>query len=288
MEQLKVALPSRGRLRRPTLALLARAGLAVQHANNRSLISPTIDPRFLAFFVRPSDVPAIVSSGAADVGITGHDYVVESGADVVELLDLGFGKARLVVAAPTWSELRSLEDFREGTRVATKYPRIASRFFEEVGKSVKIVKVSGSVEVMPALGVADAVLDVESSGATLRLHGLEPLVKVMDTSARLIANSSALETKRGLIEELRLALKSVVDAEEKVWILMNVPERSLREVLSVLPSMAGPTLAKVEAPEPMWEVNTVVPMESVYRVILEAKKRGARDILVLHLERVIP
>uniref|UniRef100_A0A7J3ZLQ3 ATP phosphoribosyltransferase n=1 Tax=Fervidicoccus fontis TaxID=683846 RepID=A0A7J3ZLQ3_9CREN len=287
---IRIAIPSRGRLKKPALKLLSRAGFSMSnhYHSKRSLFVPTSNPNVELFFVRARDIPKIVEANATDLGITGHDYVVESRARVKELLDLGFGKARLVVACHSKSNILALEDVDDSTRIATKYVNITREFFAKRGKNPTIVEVSGSTEIMPLLGVADIIVDLESTGTTLRLHDLRVIEVIMETSARLIASEHALSSKREAIEGILMALESVLQAEDKVWIVMNVPEEYLESVTSILPSMAGPTIARVLSETLMWEVNTVVSKDRVYEVIAEAKRRGARDILVIHLDRVVP
>ncbi len=287
MGGIRIAVPSKGRLKVPSLRLLEAAGIEPLYSDtDRALMVPTSKSGVRIVFVRAEDIPEIVASGAADLGITGYDYVVESGADVVELADLGFGSARIVVAVPKDSGIDSVYDIPDGARVATKYVNIARRFFDDIGVSVRIVKVSGSTEVMPSLGACDAVVDVVSTGTTMRLHGLKPLATIMETSARLIANPHV--QRNGIVEEIVEAIRSVVRARQLKLLMMNVPDKVLSRVLEVLPSMSGPTLARIEAREPMWEVITAVPADRLSEVLVEAKRRGARDIIVLNVERVIP
>jgi len=234
-------------------------------------------------FVRPEDVPSIVASGASDLGITGLDYVMESGVDVQVCSKLGFGRARIVVAAPKERGFSRVEDL-EGARVATKYVNIASRFFEERGVSVKIIRISGSAEVMPRLGAADAIVDALSTGTTLMLHGLEPIETVMRSEAVLIAENCSSDPR---VERIVEALRGVVNARGYKIVLMNVPGDRLEEVLEVLPGMAAPAVTRLESEDPMWEVITAVPTESLVEVLYGAKRRGARDIVVLQVERVV-
>ncbi len=237
--------------------------------------------------LRPEDIPAVVASGAVDLGITGFDLVVESGADVTVLEDLGVGRARIVVAVPEWVEASSPGDLPDGVRVATKYARIAEGYFKSLGVRAEVVKVSGSTEVLPLLGAADAVIDVASTGATLRIHGLRIIDTIMETSARLI--SSPMLDDNSLVEEVVESIRSVVRARRIRLILMNVPDARLGEVLSVVPSMGGPTVARVESTsEPMWEVIIAVDSDLVGKAIIDAKRGGARDIVVLDVDRVIP
>lgn len=286
---LRIAVPSKGRLREPVMRLLSAAGIEPLYGpDSRTLISPTSVENLSLVYVRPEDIPAIVSSGGAELGITGLDYVAEHGGEGLEtLLRLGLGRARLVVAVPSEAPVERVEDLPQGVRVATKYVSIARRFFEERGVDARIVRISGSAEVMPRLGVADAILDVMSTGTTLRLHGLRVIAEVMRTEAVLVKGGH-VDRSDPLVEEAVEALASVVRARRYKLVLMNVPDERLRDVLEVLPSMSGPTVARIEGEKPMWEVITVVPVEMISRVLLEARKRGARDILVASVDRVVP
>ncbi len=287
---IRIAIPSKGRLREPALKLLEAAGIkiAITSDSERILMSSTNYPYIQVIYIRTEDIPNVISEDAADLGITGHDYVVESKADVVELLDLRFGKARIVFAVHNSLGFSSVHEVSNGIRVATKYVNIAKEYFRHIGKKVKIVRVSGSTEIMPLIGVAEGVVDVTSTGTTLKVHGMKVLDTIMYTSARLIASRKALVTKKNLIDSIITSIKGVLNAEGKKLLMMNVHESNLKEVLKVLPAMAGPTIAKVESEEPMWEVYSVVSENELLKIISEVKAKGARDILVLSIERVIP
>lgn len=287
--QLRIAVPSKGRLRAPALKLLEAAGIEPLYGDGASgaLLVPTTRDDVTLVFLRAADIPGVVASGAVDLGITGYDYVAESGARVVEEADLGFGRARLVLAVPRSLDVRSPEELPGGVRIATKYVNVARAYAERVGLRAEILRVSGASEVMPSLGAADAVIDVVSTGTTLRLHGLEPIDTVLETSARLI-RSPVPRGAGDALEEVVEAIRSVVRARSLKLVMMNVPDGRLREVIEVLPAMEGPTVARLESPRPAWEVITAVPVEALPRVVLEAKRRGARDIVVLSVEKVVP
>ncbi|HID90948.1 TPA: ATP phosphoribosyltransferase [Candidatus Bathyarchaeota archaeon] len=285
--RVRIAIPSKGRLYEKTLEVLGRAGIAPTDRRERALYAPTSDPEVGVIFLRAADIPRFVEEGVADLGVTGYDCVVESEADVEELLDLEFGKVDVVVAAREDSGIRSIDDVEQGTRVATKLANITRAYFESAGKPVSVVRVSGAVEVIPYLGVADLIVEVVETGLTLGAHRLRVISTVLESSARLIANKRSLSEKREKISEIALALKSVVRARRKKLIMMNVPEKALRAVVGKLPAMSGPTVARVEAPEPMWEVYSVIDEDEVYRVIGDVKRAGARDIIVLPIERVV-
>jgi len=286
--EIQIAVPNKGRLREPTLRALERAGIVLMDIDERMLYAKTMDPEIRVIFIRASDVPRFVEEGAADLGITGYDLIMENNADVEELLDLGFGQARVVVASSGKSKIDTVSDVKPGMRVATKFGNLARRYFESKNKSVGIVKISGAAEIMPYLGVADLIVDVTSTGTTLGTHGLRIIDDILETTARLIANKQSLVKKSTKIREIILAFESVMRAERKKLVMMNVPEKALAMVKKALPAMAGPTLAKVESIEPMWEVYSVVDEREVYRVVNNLKKAGARDILVIPIERIVP
>ncbi|RLI24049.1 MAG: ATP phosphoribosyltransferase [Candidatus Hecatellales archaeon] len=286
-QNLILAVPSKGRLRKPTLRLLAKAGVAPANGHARSLYSPTVIPQLSIVAVRASDIPRLVEAGAADLGITGYDFIVESGAKVRELLDLQYGFSRMVLAVPESSPISSPKDLK-GVRVATKFPSIARRYLKARGVEASVVKVSGAAEIAPTLGIAEAIIDITSTGTTLRLHKLKIIDEILTSTARLIASSQALRLKRRRVEEVSTALLSVLRAKRKKLIMMNVPEERLGRVVKLIPSMAGPTIAKVESKPPMWEVYSVIDEKDVYEVINRVKAAGARDILVLPIERIVP
>ncbi len=284
-----MAIPSKGRLVEPTVNLLQAIGIKLQSIDERALIISTSWHDLNVVRVRPEDIPSIVESGAAILGITGHDYVVESEANVEEVLDLGFGKGELVLAVPSSLKIEHPEDIPDGFRVATKYVNIAKKYFERIGKKVKIVKVSGSVEVMPLLGAADGIIDVTSTGTTLKLHGLKVIDKVLSSSARLIKPVSIDNNDaKYMINKIVTLTKSVLNSIGKRLILMNVPDEVLNNVLTVLPAMEGPMVARIVSGKPMWEVLTVVNEDELPDLIMKLKSRGAKDILVLSIEKVIP
>lgn len=284
--KVRFAIPNKGRLYEPTLKVLKGAGIVPLERDITVLMSKTSDPEIELIFVRTEDIPKLVEGGAADVGITGYDFIRESRADVAELLDLGLGKARLILAAPKTSKVRKVGDVKDGMRVATKFVNLVSEYFEGK-KKVKIVEISGATEITPYLGIADLVVDTVSTGTTLAVHGLRAIDVIIESSARLIANKKSYVEKRAKISEIVLAIESVLLAEKKKLVMMNVPEASLEAVIKILPAMTGPTIAKVEAAEPTWEVYSVVDESEVRRVISATKKAGAKDIIVVPIERVV-
>jgi ATP phosphoribosyltransferase len=284
----RIALPNKGRLQGPAIQLLEDAGIGTIDKGARQLFARTSDPEVELVFVRAQDVPGFVARGAADLGITGYDLVLESESDVVELLDLEFGKARMVVAARERTGIQSTKNIKAGTKVATEFPNVTKRYFAKRGIKVELVRVSGAAEITPIVGVADLIVDLSSTGTTLRTHGLRVIDVLFETSARLIANRRSLRRQRAKIDDIVLALRSVIQARGRKLVLMNVPEAKLEAIKRIMPGMAGPTVSRVEGTEPMLAVQAVVDASEVYEVVRKAKRAGARDILVMPIERVLP
>lgn len=283
----KIAVP-KGHLEEATIRLLEDSGIGVINRDVRQLFARTNDPEIELVFVRAQDVTDLVAKGATDMGITGYDLVQESGGDVVELLDLGYGSAKLIVAAHEKSGIKTTSDVKPGMRVATEFPNITRRYFRENGIEVELVHVTGATEITPLIGVADLIVDITSTGTTLRTHGLCVVDTILSSTARLIANRRSLQEKGAKIEYITTAISSVLRARGRKLVLMNVPEAKLQEIKRVMPGMAGPTVSRVEAAEPMLAVQAVVDADEVYEVVRRAKAAGARDILVVPIERILP
>jgi len=283
---MKIALPNKGRLYEPCMQLFERAGLRPIDAGMRRLFAKTLDPEIDILFARAQDIPEYVQDGAADLGVTGYDLIMETGADAEVLLDLRFGVAELVLAVPSGSKIKAVGDLKN-KRVATEFPNLASRFFKERGIDVKIVEVSGAAEMTPHVGIAEAIIDLTSSGATLAVNRLTIVERILSTSARLIANKESLKQNRQKIDDILTALESVIQAEGKRYIMMNVPKEALEKVKKVMPGLAGPTVMQVEAGTPTVAVHAVVDEGDVFAVISALKRVGAKDILVVPIERMV-
>ena len=277
-----VAVPNKGRLSEPAIELLRQAGIKPE-LESRRLIVPTNNPNVNVLFARARDIPEYVEMDAAQVGITGYDMVIESDADVEVLLKLGFGRAKLVVAVPAESDIRSVEDLN-GLRVATEFRNIAKRFFDSRGVNVKIVEVSGACENAPHIGIADAILDLTSTGTTLKINNLRVIENVLETEAVLIANRD--HTNDFDVKALVTSVRGVLNARGMMYLMMNVPEEALEEVKRIVPGLKGPTVMRVEA-EGMLAVHVVVHEDELFGVLERLKKVGARDILIIPVQRLI-
>jgi ATP phosphoribosyltransferase len=208
-KKIRVAIPNKGRIKQPSLDALARAGLTVIE-EGRTYVSKTSDPRYEAIFARAKDIPIYVHYGAVDLGITGHDLIIEREAEVLELLNLDFGKATLVVAVPEKSLINTLNDIPALTRVATEFPNITRKYFEKLGKQVEVLEVSGTTELAPKLGLAQMIVDLTSSGETLRKNKLRIVGTIFDSTCRLACNKIAYRTFEKEISELQSKLQKEV------------------------------------------------------------------------------
>lgn len=288
-QRIRIALPNKGRLSERALQLFEQAGLKPAFRVDRALMASLGDD-FQAIFVRAADVPEYLADGAADLGVTGLDLVEESGRNVEQVLDLGFGRCRLVVAVRDDSIATSATDLPAGTRVATSFPRVASRYFEALGIPIEIARVSGSTEIAPHLGIADVIVDLTSTGSTLRVNGLREIDTILNSSAHLIARQESLthHAKRDAIHDLATAIESVLRAQEKRYLMANVPRAKLDEVRRVIPGLSGPTIVEVLDSGSWVAAHAVVDADAVYQTIARLKELGAEGILVTRIERLMP
>ncbi len=283
----RLAIPNKGRIAAPIMDLVEKSGLHLaESGEQRRLITKTLDPHVEILFARPVDIPEYVANGAADLGITGHDMVVERGSDVVELLDLQAGRAKLVLAVHEDSDITEPKQLA-GLKIATEFPVITRTYFRKRKIDVDVVLVSGACEATPHLGIADAIVDLSSSGTTLRTNRLRVIDEVLITSTNLIANRESLRTKKEKIDEIHLALESVIRARGQCYLMMNVKRTSLDAVRRVLPGLSGPTVMDVASSEGLVAVHAVVNEERVYMLINQLKRAGAKDILVMAIQRMI-
>lgn len=231
--------------------------------------------------VRAADVPEYVQDGAVDCGITGLDLVHERGVAVDELLRLGFGSCRLEAAVPNESPVSSLDDLH-GLRTATVFPRLASRLLQERGLEVEIVEVTGAVEVAPRLGLADAIVDLVSSGSTLRTNGLRSIGVLFSSEAVLVGRRDG----DGRAETLARILRSVVDARKTRYLMLNAPEASLAAICELVPGSGAPSVLPLAEPG-MVAVHALVPAAEVWSILPELEAAGGSSILLLPVERML-
>jgi len=285
--KIRIALPSKGRISDPAVKLLSKAGIGLKDAVNRRLFSETYDDQISVMFTRAADIPEFVADGAADLGMTGLDLIEEKEANVKILEDLKFGRSKLVLAAPEDSDIKKFSDVKDGSIVATEFPHLTEKYFKTNGVPVKIVELSGSTEIAPFIGVSDLITDLTSTGTTLKMNHLQMVETILESSVHLIANPDSYQSKREKIEEIRTGVRGVLDAEGKKLVMMNVDEEVLDEVKNAMPGMTGPTVSQVLSNSGVVAVHAVVNEHEVFQVVNRLKNIGARDILVVPIERII-
>jgi ATP phosphoribosyltransferase len=283
---IRIAIPNKGRLHDPTVKLFKEAGLPVLEGSSRKLFAKTTDPDMTFLFARAADIPEYVQDGAADVGITGLDLIDETDAEVEVMLDLHFGRAKLVLAVPEDSGIKAPEDLKN-MRVATEFPNITEKYFKNVDIPVEVIKVSGACEMTPHVGIADAIVDISSSGTTLVTNHLRKIAEVFSSSVYLISNADSSQREEK-IQHIKTALESVLHAKQKRYLMMNAPSGKLENIKDILPGLAGPTVMKVESKNSTHAIHAVIDADQVFAIVSELKKAGASDILVVPIERMIP
>lgn len=285
--QIRIALPSKGRISEPSVELLEKSGIGLVDNSNRKLFSDTFDPEIKVMFTRAADIPEYVADGAADIGITGYDLIKEKNVDVEILADLNFGKTRLVVAAPENSQIKTKDDLKNIKSVATEFPWLTSQYFKEKSMDVKILALTGATEVAPLIGVADVIADLTSTGTTLKMNHLKEIDTILESSIVLIANKESFKDKYTKIEEIKTGILGVLNAEGKKLLMVNVKKDMLEEIKSTIPGMGGPTVSEVYGREDMVAVHSVISEKEVFATINKLRKIGAKDLLVVPIERIL-
>ena len=279
---LKIALPNKGRLERPATELFKQAGFRFERTE-RSLAVPVRGAPIELLYVRAKDVVELVADGAADLGVTGLDLTREAGAPVATALELGFGRCSLVAAAPEGSSIATIEDFA-GARIATSHPGIVSTYFGEKDIDVIPVPLAGSVEVAPRLDVADAVVDLVSTGSTMLVNGLVPVTEILESQAILIERSATERTETA--QTVITMLEAAMAARHRRYLVMNCSTACVDAIAEVIPGIAAPTVVPLTEPD-MVAIHSVVDAEDVWHVIPKLKAIGATGILVLEMQQVL-
>ncbi len=286
-ERLRIAVQRRGRLAKGSLDLLQSVGLDFDYHEGR-LFAPCSNFPLELLFVRDDDIPEYVQDGVADLGIAGRNVVEEKGGAVECLESLGFGGCCLKIAVREGGPLTTIMDL-EGKRIATSHPSILFRYLKEKGLDSTVVEISGSVEITPILNVADAVCDLVSTGSTLKMNGLRPLATVLESEAVLIAHPDPPdgEQKGSFIERLRARMRSCLRARKMRYLMMNVRRSDWDSLKKVLPNLSSPTVLPLARPG--WiAIHSAVPEEAVWNTIEELTRRGARDILSVPVDIMVP
>ena len=281
---LRIAVQSKGRLYEDTMNLLAEAGIKIP-SSKRTLLVESQNFPLEVLYLRDDDIPESVATGVADLGIVGRNELEERQADADIVRPLGFSRCRLSLAIPKGEEYTGLEWF-EGRKIATSYPGILGRYLASKGVKADIHVITGSVEISPGIGLADAIFDIVSSGGTLVSNNLREVEVVMQSEALLIGNRNLTDEKRRVLDELLFRIEAVKQAEDKKYVLMNVPTERLADIIDVLPGMKSPTVMPLATPG--WNsVHTVIDERSFWQIISRLKELGAEGILVIPVEKMI-
>jgi ATP phosphoribosyltransferase len=284
-ERLRLAVPNKGRLVEPTIELLHDAGLIFEE-HDRSLVARVENIDLDILFVRTNDVIEFVGDGVADLGVTGVDLLVETGAELPRIRELGYGRCRLAAAVPADSSVRRLDELA-GLRVATAHPNTARRFFEDRSIPVDVIPISGAVEVAPRLGLADAIVDLVSTGSTLVMNGLRPIGDVLESEAVLVANPTAHRQRSADVEAIDTMVSAVIAARGRKYLMMNAPAAKLADLERLLPGLESPSVIPL-AHEGMIAIHSVVGSDDVWGLLPRLKAAGASGILVLPIEKIVP
>ena len=281
--RLRVALPNKGRLAEPAAALLRDAGVEVELSERRlSAVARNVDVELL--FVRTGDITEYVRDGLVDLGITGRDLVAERGDGMLPILDLGFGTCSLVLAVPSLGDVTTLQGLA-GCRIATTFPRLTREFLAQRQVDAQVIEVTGAVEVTPQLSIADAVVDLVASGSTLRVNGLRPIATLLESQAVVVGGSAAVADDPRVVA-LTAMLRSVVEARGREYMMMNAPAAAIDRIREIIPGLSGPTVMPLADPS-MIAVHSVVERSRLWSIVPALKEVGARDILIVPIEKVI-
>jgi ATP phosphoribosyltransferase len=283
--EMRLAIPNKGRLREPTVALLRDAGLVFE-PTNRALSVRVRNVGLDLLFVRTEDIVELVGDSTADLGITGRDALAESGIDLPILAELGYGRCELVAAVPKDLAVDNAQDFA-GFSIATAHPSLTASFFGGHGVEVTVIPLHGSVEVAPKLGVADAIVDLVSTGSTLMVNGLRRVGTILESQAVLIADPVALRERATELKRVATALQAVVAGRQRRYLVLNAPLGSIPPIAELIPGLESPTVVPL-AEDGMVAVHSVVGTDDVWNLLPELKAAGAQDILVLRIEQLIP
>ncbi|WP_016778657.1 ATP phosphoribosyltransferase [Anaerophaga thermohalophila] len=282
--KLRIALQKKGRLFEDSRDLLKEAGIKFNLGNGRLVASASKFPMEV-LFLRDDDIPQTVSDGVADIGIVGENELEEKGFNLKTVKKLGFSKCRLSLAIPKEIEYTGLSWF-EHKKIATSYPKILQRFFDEKNINAEIHEIAGSVEIAPGIGLADAIFDIVSSGSTLVANHLKEVEKVMDSEAVLVSSNNLSPEKEALLGQMIFRINAVMASNSNKYILLNAPNDKVDKIVDILPGMKSPTVLPLA--EKGWSsVHSVIKEDHFWEVIGQLKENGAQGILIVPIEKMI-
>lgn len=282
--KLRLAIQKSGRLHDDSIRLLKECGVDISNGVNKLKAEASNFPLEL-FFLRDDDIPQYVEDGVADIGFVGENVVYEKQKKVAVAEKLGFGKCRLSIAVRKGETYPNVQ-YLQGKKIATSYPVITQAFLNEQGVSAEIHEISGSVEIAPGIGLADAICDLVSSGSTLFMNGLKEVETILQSQAVLIKNQQLSEAQEQLLARLIFRMQAVKKAKNNKYILLNAPNENLQQIISLLPGMKSPTVLPLA--EPGWSsVHSVLNENEFWDIIEQLKAAGAEGILVVPIEKMI-
>lgn len=284
---LKMAVPNKGRLNERAVELLTKSGLDLGESWGRKLYVAVKNKDIEIVFVRAQDIPVFVHSGAVDIGITGQDQIANAEVDVEEIKKLEFGHCRLSIAVPEASGIKSVADIPDGSRVATSFGNVAKKFFESVGKKVEVIHVTGAAEIMPYMGVSDFIVDLVSSGSTLKTNRLVEIQTILESQAVVIANKKSFSENKTDISNIVSAIGSVMNAEEKKYLMAVVPSDKLGEVQKMFPGLAGPTIMNIAGYPDKLAIHVVIDKNDIYDAVNNLKGLGGEGIITLNIDGLV-
>jgi ATP phosphoribosyltransferase len=281
---LKIAIQKSGRLYEDSIKLLKECGIQLNNGNKQL---KTVAENFPleVYFLRDDDIPQYVFDGVADIGIVGENVLLEKAKDIDLVYRLGFGKCKLSIAVPKSMQYNSIDDLK-GLKIATTYSTILQKYLNEKNSDAEIHEISGSVEIAPGIGLADAICDLVSSGSTLFTNGLKEVEVILKSEAVLTANKNLSEENKTILEKLLLRINAVKTAKNNKYIILNAPNHQLQNIENVLPGMKSPTVTPL-ATEGWSSVQSVVNENDFWEVIEKLKQFEAEGILVIPIEKMI-
>ena len=285
-ETLKIALPNKGRLSQKIFDLLNSAGLNLDSKDERCLKLDTKDNKFQLIFVRAADIPNFLDSKVADIGFTGKDIIVEKEVELDIVKEFNFGKCDMVVAVPEELNINDVSELNDTLRVATSFPNIAKNYFQKIGKNAKVSEIMGAVEITPSLGFCDCIIDITSSGTTLKSNRLKIIDKILSSSTVLCARKDLEPEKQLKLRSLIRAIDSVLDAKAKKYLMVHIPKNKIEEVKKFLPGLSSPTVIPLHNNENKVVIHVVVDESEVYDAIDNLKLIGGEGILILSIDQL--
>ena len=284
---IKLGVPNKGRLNERTIELLTKSGIDLGEDIGRRLYLKAKNQDIEVIFVRAQDIPSFIAQGAIDMGITGIDEMSESGKDLIKALDLKFGYCHLSVAVPEGSGITEVSQIKPGSRIATSFPNLTKKFFDGLGIDVEIIVVTGACEIMPYLGVADCIVDLVSTGSTLKTNRLREVASILESQAAVFTSKAAMDRNGNAIQDVVDSFQSVIIAENKKYIMADVPKNKIEEVERIIPGIGGPTVLAIAGNDDFVAVHAVVDSDKVFTTIADLKRVGAKGILTTPIERLV-